>query len=82
MKKEFYFAGDESLMKAVVKTVRGDPSDIYPLTKSHWDHDFKFATDLLDKDNIQWVIKKIQNSKTPVRFRLFRSWEGMQFRKI
>lgn len=80
MKKEYYVAGDESLMKAVVKTIKGDPSDIYPLTKSHWDHDFKFATDLLAKDKIRWVIKEIQNSRSPKRFRLFRSWGGLQFR--
>lgn len=80
MKEEFYFVGDEGLMNAVVKTTQGSPSDIYPLTKSHWDHDFKFATDLLDKDNIRWVIKEIQNSRIPKRFRLFRSWGGLQFR--
>ena len=82
MKEEYYVAGDRDLMSAVVKTKGGSADNVYPVTKPDSNEDFEFATADLERDEIRWVVKRIQNGKRPMKFRLFRSWKGLIFRKL
>lgn len=68
--KEEYHAGDEGLME----------EDCYALT--NWEHSpgFESLTEGLIRDKVRWVIK-VTREKSPWKYKLFRSWDGLELKK-
>jgi hypothetical protein len=54
--------------------------DCFELTTPDEDPDLKFATDLLDQDNIRWMIEKRGNGTGAV-YVLWREWGGLWVEK-
>jgi len=67
---EKYYAGDQKLQ----------PHLCYKLCPVTTDHDFSFATGLLDRDSIRWAVWSRENGNRRIRFVLYRDRKGLVWR--
>lgn len=67
---EKFYAGDRKLR----------PCLCYELCPGHTDHDFRFATKLLERGNIRWVVWSRENGQKRIKYVLYRDRKGLVLR--